>query len=98
VIRHRLGVFDEATAPLIDYYHRERGLLRVVDASRSADEVTVAILAELGVDPDKVCPDLDFGNRQRITHPLEADGQLGRVREKSHYLRRNRHDDPSWRP
>jgi adenylate kinase len=60
VIRHRLGVFDEATAPLIDYY-RERGLLRVVDASRSADEVTVAILAELGVDPDKVCPDLDFG-------------------------------------
>ena len=60
VIRRRLGVFDEATAPLIDYY-RERGLLRVVDASRSADEVTVAILAELGVDPDKVCPDLDFG-------------------------------------
>jgi adenylate kinase len=51
VIRHRLQVFDEATAPLIDYY-RGRGLLRVVDASRSADEVTAAILAELGVDPD----------------------------------------------
>ena len=51
VIRHRLQVFDEATAPLIDYY-RGRGLLRVVDASRTADEVTAAILAELGVDPD----------------------------------------------
>jgi adenylate kinase len=48
VIRHRLAVFDEATAPLIDYY-RTRGLLRTIDASRSADEVTAAILAELGV-------------------------------------------------
>ncbi|HKF33645.1 MAG TPA: adenylate kinase [Jatrophihabitantaceae bacterium] len=46
VICNRLAVFDEATAPLIDYY-RSRGLLRVVDASRSADEVTEAILAEL---------------------------------------------------
>jgi len=51
VIRHRLKVFDEATAPLIEYY-RNRGLLRVVDASRSADEVTEAILAELGVKSD----------------------------------------------
>jgi adenylate kinase len=51
VICNRLAVFDEATAPLIDYY-RDRGLLRVVDASRSADEVTEAILAELGVKSD----------------------------------------------
>jgi len=51
VIRHRLKVFDEATAPLIEYY-RNRGLLRVVDASRSADEVTEAILTELGVKSD----------------------------------------------
>lgn len=49
VIRNRLAVFDEATAPLCDYY-RGRGLLRVVDASRSADEVTAEILAALGVD------------------------------------------------
>jgi adenylate kinase len=49
VIRRRLAVFDEATAPLIDYY-RDRGLLHVVDADRSQDEVTAAILAELGVD------------------------------------------------
>jgi adenylate kinase len=47
VICNRLAVFDEATAPLIDYY-RGRGLLRVVDASRPADDVTEAILAELG--------------------------------------------------
>ena len=46
VICNRLAVFDEATAPLIDYY-RNRGLLRVIDASRSADEVTEAIVAEL---------------------------------------------------
>jgi len=58
VIRHRLGVFDEATAPLIDYY-RGRGLLRVVDASRTADEVTAAILAELGVDPDSKANPVD---------------------------------------
>jgi adenylate kinase len=46
VVRKRLKVFDEATAPLIDYY-RERGLLRVVDANRSADDVTEDILAAL---------------------------------------------------
>jgi adenylate kinase len=45
-ICNRLAVFDEATAPLIDYY-RSRGLLRVVDAGRPADDVTGAILAEL---------------------------------------------------
>lgn len=59
VIRHRLTVFDEATAPLCSYY-KERGLLRVVDANRRADEVTTAILAELGVDPSERCPDLNF--------------------------------------
>jgi adenylate kinase len=47
VICNRLAIFNEATAPLIDYY-RGRGLLRVVDASVPADEVTDAILAELG--------------------------------------------------
>ena len=49
VIRRRLAVFDEATAPLIDFY-RSRDLLHVVDANRSQDEVTAAILCELGVD------------------------------------------------
>lgn len=48
VICNRLAVFDEATAPLIEYY-RGRGLLRVVDAGPPADEVTAAILAELGL-------------------------------------------------
>jgi adenylate kinase len=46
VVRKRLKVFDEATAPLVDYY-RERGLLRVIDANRSADDVTDDILAAL---------------------------------------------------
>ncbi len=46
VVRNRLAVFNEATRPLVDFY-RERGLLHVVDASLSADEVTASILAVL---------------------------------------------------
>ena len=38
----------------------KQNLLRIVDASRSADDVTRAILAELGVDPAKTCPDLEL--------------------------------------
>ena len=46
VIRHRLEIFTEATAPLIDFY-RARGLLDVVDATLEPDEVTAQILAAL---------------------------------------------------
>jgi adenylate kinase len=53
VVRTRLAVFDEATAPLVDYY-RGRGLLHVVDAARPADEVTAQILAALGLDADAI--------------------------------------------
>ena len=49
VVRNRLAVFAEATAPLVGYY-RDRGLLQVIDANRSEDEVTADILAALGVD------------------------------------------------
>jgi adenylate kinase len=45
-VANRLRVFDEATRPLIDYY-RQRGLLRVIEASRGEDEVTEAILGAL---------------------------------------------------
>jgi adenylate kinase len=45
-IETRLHVFDEATRPLIDYY-RDRGLLHIVNANRSADEVTDEILSIL---------------------------------------------------
>ena len=48
-VKNRLRVFDEATAPLVDYY-RGRGLLRVVDAAQDEDAVTADILRELGVD------------------------------------------------
>lgn len=44
VIRHRLEVFEQETAPLIGYYG-ERGLLVRVDAMQSVDDVTSAILA-----------------------------------------------------
>lgn len=47
-VTNRLRVFDEATAPLVDYY-RGRGLLHVIDADQDEDEVTAEILAALAV-------------------------------------------------
>lgn len=46
VIRHRLAVYREQTAPLITYY-RERGLLQAVDAAGSVDEIAARIEALL---------------------------------------------------
>jgi adenylate kinase len=45
-VENRLQVFEESTRPLIDYY-RKRGLLHVIDANRSEDEVTASILEAL---------------------------------------------------
>ena len=42
VLRKRLGVYREQTAPLVEYY-RQRGLLRSVDGMQPVDEVTAAI-------------------------------------------------------
>ncbi len=47
VIRNRLHVYDENTAPLIDFYE-ERGILLRVDGLGSVDEVTDRIEADLG--------------------------------------------------
>jgi adenylate kinase len=47
VIHNRLEVFDEATHPLVDYY-RSRGLLHVIDANLSEEEVAAQILAAIG--------------------------------------------------
>ena len=46
VIRHRLEVYREQTAPLIAYYS-ERGLLTAVDAAGSVEEITSRIEAAL---------------------------------------------------
>ncbi|HEX8629575.1 MAG TPA: adenylate kinase [Catenuloplanes sp.] len=46
VINHRLEVFTERTAPLIDYYARRECLVRV-DGDRPVDEVTTAAIAGL---------------------------------------------------
>ena len=43
VISHRLHVFAQQTAPLVDYYEK-RGLLYRVDAMLTPDEVTKAII------------------------------------------------------
>ncbi len=46
VIRNRLRVFNEVTQPLLDFYS-DRGLLHVVDATKSVDEVTASIIDAL---------------------------------------------------
>lgn len=47
VIRERLRVYREKTAPLIGYY-RERGLLREIDGNRPVEEVTAGMLGLFG--------------------------------------------------
>jgi len=42
VVRNRLNVYREQTAPLVDYYRR-KGLLKSVDGMAPIDEVTAAI-------------------------------------------------------
>lgn len=47
-IRHRLEVYDRETAPLVEHY-RDQGLLRIVDAEGSVDEVHTRLLEALQV-------------------------------------------------
>jgi adenylate kinase len=51
VIEHRLRVYHDQTAPLLDHYD-QRGILVTVDADRSADEVTAALDAALDAATD----------------------------------------------
>lgn len=46
VLRKRLGVYAEQTAPLVAYYD-QRGLLKAVDGMKPVDEVTSTIKAAL---------------------------------------------------
>jgi adenylate kinase len=47
IVNNRLQVFDEATRPLVEYY-RSRGLLHVIDANQSEEQVAEHILAAIG--------------------------------------------------
>ena len=47
---NRLSVYEEQTAPLIDYY-RARQLLREVDGERTPDEVYAQIVAHIPPPP-----------------------------------------------
>jgi adenylate kinase len=47
VIRERLRVYREKTAPLIGYY-KERGLLREIDGNRPIEDVTARMLSLFG--------------------------------------------------
>ena len=49
-VRTRLNVYDELTAPLVDFYSEREGLVRRVDGEASMDEVQQAIRSEIGVD------------------------------------------------
>ena len=46
-IRERMSVYDEQTAPLLDYY-RSRGLLKEVDGMGSVEQVSEALMGALG--------------------------------------------------
>ncbi len=46
VARHRIDVYNNATAPLVDYY-RNAGLLIRIDAARPVDDVTVDVVTAL---------------------------------------------------
>ena len=48
VIRERLRVYEEKTAPVIGFY-RERGLLAVVDGNREIGVVTKSVLEAVGI-------------------------------------------------
>ena len=47
VIAHRIDVFLDQTAPLIDYY-RQQSKLRLIDGTQSPEQVAAAIDAEVG--------------------------------------------------
>jgi adenylate kinase len=47
VIRHRLEVYTDKTAPLIDYY-RHQGTLKLIDGHRELDDVTTSLRAVIG--------------------------------------------------
>ena len=48
-VRHRLEVYREQTAPLVDFYGAQ-GLLRRVDANGDVDTVAARVLAALDQD------------------------------------------------
>ncbi len=48
VFSNRLQVYLEQTLPLLDYY-RQRGLLRELDGTSSAEDISSGIVAQLGV-------------------------------------------------
>ena len=50
-MRNRLNVYNEVTAPVIDYY-RQRGTLKVVDGEGSMDDVFTRIVEAVSVGID----------------------------------------------
>ena len=50
-VRNRLRIYDEQTAPVIDYY-RQHGMLKVVDGEGSMDEVFTRIVQAIATGVD----------------------------------------------
>jgi adenylate kinase len=49
-VKHRLGVFENQTQPLFDFY-RDRGLLIEIEANRSVESIEADLISALGVRP-----------------------------------------------
>jgi adenylate kinase len=48
-VRNRLNVYNDVTAPVIEFY-RQRGMLKIVDGEGSMDEVFTRILEAIAID------------------------------------------------
>ena len=47
-VRTRLGVYEELTAPLVDFYDQTEGLLSRIDGQGGMDEVQAALRGAMG--------------------------------------------------
>ena len=50
-VRTRLAVYQEQTAPLVEFYDRRKGLVRRVNGEGTMDQVQAAIRDQIGVTP-----------------------------------------------
>jgi adenylate kinase len=48
-VRNRLNVYDQQTAPVLDWYRKDGAKVAVVDAEGTVDEITKRILKALGI-------------------------------------------------
>ena len=87
-IRNRLRVFEEKTAPLIDYY-TNKGLLRTIKGTGSIDEIGARIRAAL----DEIARHAADERRVRADQPPGL-GEMARVTQMKGVIFRHNAADP----